>query len=222
MAENTRKPTAESRHSRAVFLKTGLPSWNRPLSVFVIAVAVVAMISSITELVKIFFIQGLDLGLSPSLQDPSPVPFIRYSNHLSLASAIFAAFLTPALLAGGVLAYQFREIGRRILVISFALRTVWYAGCLIFWLYHILLFASQPRLFPALLAWGGLAAIIVSGGIGALFLVLLRSESTTTSFREYGNRRDATPQHRGGYPILTPEGPCSPSPHHPFRSFMNR
>lgn len=166
-------------------------SWNRGLSVFVIAVAVVAGVVSMTELTNTFCVQGLDLSVSPSKQNPSPVPFFRYSNQLSLASALFAAALTPFFFIGGVRAFCYRESGRRILAGAFALRTAWYFGCLVFWIYHLYLFADQPDIFPPRLAWGGLAAILVAGGIGALFLVILRSESTVASFA--ARRGDAPP-----------------------------
>jgi len=146
------------------------------------AVAVVAIITSTAELADAFFIRGLEETLSPESFRESPVPFFHYFNRFSLASALVAAALTPFFLIGGIQAFRHRESGRKMLAGAFAIRTVWYTGCLVFWLYHLILFGGRPDLLPPFLAWGGLAAIIVSGGIGALFVVVLNSESTRRSF----------------------------------------
>lgn len=146
------------------------------------AVAVVAIITSTAELVDAFLIRGLEETLSSESIEMSPVPFFRYFDRFSLASALFAAALTPFFFVGGILAFRYRESGRRILAGAFAIRTIWYAACLVFWIYHLVLFGNRPELLPPFLAWGGLATIVVSGGIGALFVVVLNSESTRRSF----------------------------------------
>lgn len=156
------------------------------------AVAVVAIITSTAELVDAFLIRGLEETLSSESIEASPVPFFRYFDRFSLASALFAATLTPFFLLGGILAFRHRESGRRILAGAFAIRTIWYAACLVFWIYHLVLFGNRPDLLPPFLAWGGLATIVLSGGTGALFLVILCSESTIQSFASQQREKDET------------------------------
>lgn len=159
-----------------------IPGWIRPLAVFIIAVGAIAFSLALIELLTTMFTGDLDLSLYPSDDRPSSLPVLCYTNRLALASAIFSGTLTPFFIIGGVLLYLHRESGRRILVVGFAIRTVWYAAWLFFWVNQIARFGDQPEILPPTLAWSGLAAILCSGGIGVIFLGVLAAPSTKALF----------------------------------------